>query len=165
MLPCGIHRRCAPKRPPHDGASVRGARAVHGVCRREIYRRAASATSTGRCLRTSENSRYAKFALSRLRCKPVHPGKIMCAYIRASQRGKWVKTCLCSTANEIPTRYLNERRTNVGGFKGVPHWVSWSRNYRKQGSEQGCETSLSFRRLEDRGEVLCFLGAKGPLKT
>lgn len=36
-----------------------------------------------------------------------------------------VKTCLCSTANEIPTRYLNERRTNVGGFKGVPHWVSW----------------------------------------
>ena|SRR5215207_1580954 len=22
MLPCGIHRRCAPRRPPHDGASM-----------------------------------------------------------------------------------------------------------------------------------------------
>jgi hypothetical protein len=52
----------------------------------ESYRRVASATSTGRCLRTSENSRYAKFALR-------SPDEIGSADVFMDSCLLWVRLC------------------------------------------------------------------------
>jgi hypothetical protein len=59
--PRGMRRRGSPRRLPRDGALV--VRRLYATSPRNLALRTFTDRTPGHCLRTSENSRYAKFVL------------------------------------------------------------------------------------------------------
>src|SRR5215211_5133147 len=112
----GMRRRGSPRRPPRDDASV--VRGLYTTSPRNLTPCSFTDRTSGHCLRTSENSRYAKFAVKVRRGFPAF--SILPSFLnppQLSQSSPAFSILPCSCAHCIG----NPDFPNVHDHYGVPY--------------------------------------------